>query len=533
MPTKSKSNSGIQKVLIIGAGASGMSCAASLAKQPEMFDITVLERSNSTGGLATSLSLDSSRYGADWMNSTVQGGASTFRHTFQWFREYGYEPKPANLQIATGKGTDAFWTNVFPTSLLRKHEVDIQKFGHALKTMKWAKFVLWGFSLKTFARLFGLSTDFANKMLYPLVSLLLGTGNETKNIPCSLLQRIFNDPMTRIWEYDPVSFVRPVAMFTFPNMGLFHKDWTEGLRAKGVKIRLNTQAINIVQRNERGVVVETRLIDMDSRIDDRDHRDRTVTEVFDKLVLCTPGDEARRLLGNKATWVEKFVLGGARFTDDLTVTHTDSKYMQRHYETHFREELGAEPRSVEEEQKFAFARGELGRESGFRPMFFTHLYRQRRDKIEQAFDCTNLQYQFQKDPRCGEPPIPFENHVFQSHFLNAELKNFWTVDQIHEDSIIESMWWHQFAHRWQHYLRVVPGLRLVNGKNNTFYAGSWTFVNIYEIACVSGIAVAYRLGAPYEKFDDVAERYFAAYLSIAHGVKYEKGSGAIPIPHQQ
>lgn len=46
---------------------------------------------------------------------------------------------------------------------------------------------------------------------------------------------------------------------------------------------------------------------------------------------------------------------------------------------------------------------------------------------------------------------------------------------------------------------------------------------MHELACVSGIAAAYRLGADYVKFDDFAEDFFKKYLLISHGVRY-KGS---------
>lgn len=51
------------------------SCAATLAQHPEKFNVTVLERSNVTGGQATSISLDKTKYGTDWMNNGVQGGS--------------------------------------------------------------------------------------------------------------------------------------------------------------------------------------------------------------------------------------------------------------------------------------------------------------------------------------------------------------------------------------------------------------------------------------------------------------------------
>lgn len=44
--------------------------------------------------------------------------------------------------------------------------------------------------------------------------------------------------------------------------------------------------------------------------------------------------------------------------------------------------------------------------------------------------------------------------------------------------------------------------------------------NMHELACVSGIAAAYRLGAEYVKFDDFAEDFFVKYLLLSHGVWY-------------
>jgi hypothetical protein len=43
---------------------------------------------------------------------------------------------------------------------------------------------------------------------------------------------------------------------------------------------------------------------------------------------------------------------------------------------------------------------------------------------------------------------------------------------------------------------------------------------MHELACVSGIAAAYRLGAEYVKFDDFVEDFFSKYLLVSHGVRY-------------
>ncbi|PGH04723.1 hypothetical protein AJ79_07002 [Helicocarpus griseus UAMH5409] len=511
-----------EKVVIIGAGAAGMSCAATLAENPSRYDVTLIERSGAPGGVATSLPLDRKRYGADWMNNGVQGGPSLFRHTFKYLRDYGYEPKEMKLQFSFGKGKENFWTNVFPTALVEEHAEEIRRFGKALSLIRKGGMAVWILPVKTFLRLCRFSKDFRYKMVIPLASIMLGTGNRTEKVPCGLLQLLFEDPGMKVWDYDPVSFVPNLpSMFTFPNMRLFYRDWATGLCSKGVSIRLNTEVTKITRRDNRGVSIETRWADGNTRNNNQGRGLSGFTEGFDKLVLCIPGDEARHLLGSLATWKERLVLGGIKMYNHLTITHSDSSYMREQFETRFQEELCAKPRTKEEEDKIAFAKGASDEQPGFRPMYYTRTYPEKRNKMESGFDCSNFQYQFQPDVRCEDYALPFNCHVFQSDFLDERLKHLWTVNQIDDSTIIERKWWHQLSHRWQHYVRVAPAMRFINGYKNTYFAGSWTFVDIHEVACISGIAAAYRLGADYQNFDDLAEANLAKYLTNAHGIKFK------------
>jgi hypothetical protein len=45
---------------------------------------------------------------------------------------------------------------------------------------------------------------------------------------------------------------------------------------------------------------------------------------------------------------------------------------------------------------------------------------------------------------------------------------------------------------------------------------------MHELACVSGIAAAYHLGADYEKFDDFAQDFFSKYLMLSHGMIFSR-----------
>jgi hypothetical protein len=106
-------------------------------------------------------------------------------------------------------------------------------------------------------------------------------------------------------------------------------------------------------------------------------------------------------------------------------------------------------------------------------MYYTYTYQSDPRLIEMSFNCSNYQHQLksanEKEPGRYEP-------VYQTIFLNKEQKHLWTIDAIKEAKVIKRNWWHQLGHKWQHYLRVVPGMMFLHGKNSTFYAGSWTLV---------------------------------------------------------
>ena len=339
----------------------------------------------------------------------------------------------------------------------------------------------------------------------------------------------------KLWDYDPETLLPNLPqMVTFPHLEKFYGDWRADLVSKGVNIRTNTDVTEVISRSKKGVVLKTRPFDPEKGKTDSGQREGRHTgpesepEKYDDLIMCVLADDAVKILGRTATWRERFVLNGAHFFDDITITHTDSDYFAKNFETHYNPDLCAPPKNKQQEEQIAFAKKEIekngdGEPSGYRPMYYTHSYPEDMTKIEMAFDCSNYQHQFRQDHDADKAPMPYENHVFQSIFLDKTHSDLWTIDDINKDKIIERKWWHQLGHRWQHYVRVVPGMMFLNGKNNTWFAGSWTLVNMHEMACVSGIAAAYRLGAEYEVFDDFAEDLFKKYLLISHGVRYKGG----------
>jgi hypothetical protein len=61
--------------------------------------------------------------------------------------------------------------------------------------------------------------------------------------------------------------------------------------------------------------------------------------------------------------------------------------------------------------------------------------------------------------------------------------------------VVRIDWWHQLCHSWTHYLFVAPWIWLLNGARSTYFAAAWTLVNAHELAIISGMAAAYKVGA--------------------------------------
>lgn len=89
-------------------------------------------------------------------------------------------------RISFGKGEN-FWTNVFPSPLTERLASDISKFGRVLKTVKIFEALLALLPVYALLRLFGLSKDFGERMVYPLTALFFGTGNQTPYVASAIL----------------------------------------------------------------------------------------------------------------------------------------------------------------------------------------------------------------------------------------------------------------------------------------------------------------------------------------------------------
>jgi predicted NAD/FAD-binding protein len=510
-----------KKVLIVGAGAAGMSAAHHLSQHPDKYDVTLIDAVDYCGGQAFSMPLDKERHGASWFNQGVQGGSYIFHHTLTMFARQGYHADPVELQVSFGKDK-TFWTNVFPTELIKKHQSEVRRLNFAIKFMRWFEIFFALMPLKIFFKLWFFSEEFTNTVALPMVALFLGTGNESPNVPAIMLERLVTSPTYGMWyPYDKNSIVSNLPpMVVFPNLSDFYSSWRKDLESRGVTVRLSTELVSVLHRSaSRGVVVslKNRTPAPDGHNEQfGDPQAPQYEEHYDELILCCLADTAKRVLSNTSSWRERKVLGSAKFADDITITHTDSDYMKKHYENFYSDETNS-PKSLtgkdDQSSRIEFAK------DNFRPMYYIKMYPQDTSKLEMCFDTTNYQSQFPEN-------VPFEDHVFQTIFLNKKRDgHLWSDNEIDESKILRKDWWHQLCHSWTHYLFVVPFMMFLQGRNRVRYASSWTLVNAHEVAIMSGIAAAVDLGAEYPEDlenDKFALLSFRLYYLLVYGKWYRR-----------
>ena len=134
-PPGASTMAGKKRVLVVGAGCSGMSAAYAFSLAPDKFDVRVYDRAPSVGGSATSYQLptspsSASKFGAQYINDGVQGASPVFFNTLRMFEHVlGFKASDVGMQISFGKGKETFWSNVFPSQLVDEFQADIKKVG--------------------------------------------------------------------------------------------------------------------------------------------------------------------------------------------------------------------------------------------------------------------------------------------------------------------------------------------------------------------------------------------------------------------
>ncbi|KAK0553030.1 hypothetical protein OC846_002646 [Tilletia horrida] len=520
-----------KRVLIVGGGSSALSAAHSLSLVPDKFIVDIYDRAPHLGGSATSVPLpDPDRFGADYINDGVQGCSPVFFNTLRMFQNVlGLKAHEVGMQVSFGKGKDEFWSNVFPSELIDKFGPDIKKFGRVLKTIKRFEVLFAAIPVDKMLKLFRFPPEFGERLVFPLVALFFGTGNETRHISSAILERVFLDPSMRLFEFSEDSLLASVpTMMAFPKLGEVFDLWKEEVTKNG-NVRIHSsREVTAAERGTRNarakgghVLITSRHIsEKEAELDpseEVDHPERLATkgtdtreDVYDELILACDADSALKILGKNATWRERAVLGSVVYKWDVTYTHFDSEYMKKHYEMHYNEEYNAKRDDDESKKQFQFAK------ENWKPLYLIKEYEHDPASIEMSFVLTTYQPQFKADKA-------LEDQVFQTIYLDRGQSDRWTANEVAEDKIILKKWWKQQSHRASLYYKVVPWLWTINNRNHTNFCGGWNLVNMQEVAIVSGFSAAYSIGGKYPfTGDQDAERLFKLCYGLLHMSRVRK-----------
>lgn len=400
------------------------------------------------------------------INDQVQGGAPSYRNNLLLLNQVGVETHPVDFKIAFGTGENA-WSNHGPSSkLVGRLKQEIARFGTVLRWVNRLEFIFAFVPINSVLKWWGFSDDFRNHMLFPLTALFFGTGNQTPYVSAAVVARVFLDPQLRLFEYSPERLLDEVPrMFAFPKLRDTYK--TLVAEMPSVVVRISTP----VERIERNTPGRSRLY---SSAVEGGYKD------FDEIILCCGAEQALRILGDSASWVERRLLGNVRYYKDLIVTHEDEEYMRKYYNFHPTED-----------------------------MYFVRTDPESPSIIEMSFNLAAYQPHLQESGRA----------IYQTIFLDDNLKRHWTVGEINPSKILKTRQTLQFAHTWTHFAFWVPFVQFLQGRRNTWYAGSVCLFNTHEIAVMSGLAAAERLGAPYPfSADPLAAAQYGMYFKMAHGL---------------
>ena len=150
-----------------------------------------------------------------------------------------------------------------------------------------------------------------------------GTGNQTPHVSSAILERLFLDPSMSLFEYSQSSLLAEIpTMLAFPNLHDVYEAWKKHLEERGARVRLNTEVLQVLGRNNDNVILRFK------PADDQDD-DNSDIEYFDELIFAADADSCLKMLGDQASWMEKKVLGNVKYFYDISVTHYDREYMEK------------------------------------------------------------------------------------------------------------------------------------------------------------------------------------------------------------
>ena len=507
-----------KRVAIIGAGAAGMAAAYSLSRNKDEFDVTVIEAGRVPGGVACTFSLPDGTP----VNYGVQGGSpAAHQNTIELMRQFGIDVGDTRLDVSFGVG-EHNWKNYEASELQAQLRPEIAAFGRVLWWVSKLEFITIFVSIDFLLRVLRFSAAFRFRMVYPLVALFFGTGNQTPKVSAAVIARVFLDQNLAIFEYDAQRLLAQTPTnIAFDDLQGFYGKMRAAIESAHCRFRFGTRVTRIERpgnsNNNKNGPVRVHVAKADAvwrggsdQLDGQypiagggprcqpEHAEaekkraaasdllytademEEVIEV-DELILATPANVSLSLLGESASYFEKSVLSSVEYYHDLTVTHTDAEYMRSHNEV------------------------------DGKAIYFIRTHPEAPECLEMGFELSQYQPRLREYKQSGAEPI------YQTIYLDKERSSLWSIDKLNPSKVLDRAWWSAFSHTYNHFRNVVPWVWTMQGHKNTWYAGSWVLFNTHDIAIASGFAAAERLGAKYPfGHNKLAAATYDTVLGAAH-----------------
>ena len=240
-----------KRVCIVGAGAAGMAAAWSLSRFPDRFEVDVIEPGEVCGGVACTLSHEGTS-----VNYGVQGGSPpSHQNTVEMMKAFGVEVAPTKLDVSFGQGPYN-WKNYESKPLQRELGDEIRRFGTVLKWLDRLQFITIFLSIDFVLKLLRFSEAFRHRMVYPLVALFFGTGNQTPAVSSAVIAKVFLDKSLAIFDYDPEHLLRQTPNnIAFDDLQAFYETMRRTMAAsERCRFHMRRRATRI-ERNGRRVRV--------------------------------------------------------------------------------------------------------------------------------------------------------------------------------------------------------------------------------------------------------------------------------------
>jgi predicted NAD/FAD-binding protein len=299
-----------KKICIIGAGAAGLASAWSLCRS-QGFAVTVYEKNEHLGGVATTLPIMTSAVDKIWINDQVQGGAPIYRNTKHLFEAVGFDFVSITLKVSVGTG-QAHWNNAQTTPFIERMQPQIKKFQRVLSFIHRHPKLFFAIPIEWVLRGCRFSEEFRFYGLYPLMSLFFASGIDSMRVPALIVAQIFLNEDSKLFDFDAGKLLAPAPeMIAFPNLTEIYTRIAESL---GDAVHTGSAVTSVIRHKDK---VE---ITCGSK----------TSEMFDAVIFACSAENVLKMLADSSPF-ERFVLGGVEYCESVVVTHTDEAYLQQYY----------------------------------------------------------------------------------------------------------------------------------------------------------------------------------------------------------